>query len=67
MRPESNHIKHWHHYQPKTLRRQIYEPLSLYGTQLSHFYLMWDLDLHLDFPTNYFFFVDIIKGKEKVS
>jgi len=42
------HIRDWHHSSPKTLRWWIYGSSSLYGTQLSHFYSMWNLDSHLD-------------------
>jgi len=48
MRPEPNHIRHWHHSQPKTLRQWVYGPWSLYGALLSQFWSMWDLDSHLD-------------------
>jgi len=36
-RPESNHIRHWYHFQSKTLKLWLYESLSLYSALLSHF------------------------------
>jgi len=45
---QMRHIRHWHHSQPKTLRRWVNGPWSLYGALLSHFWSMWDLDSHLD-------------------
>jgi len=47
MRTEPNHIREWHHLQPKTLRRWVCGSSFLYVAQLSHSYPMWDLDSHL--------------------
>ena len=40
MRSEPNHIRHWHHSQPKTLRQWVYGPWSLYGALLSQYWSM---------------------------
>jgi len=48
MRSEPNHIRYWHHSQPKSLRQWVYGSLFLYSALLSHFWSMWNLDLHLD-------------------
>ena len=40
MRYEPNHIRHWHHSQPKTLRQWVYGPWSLYGALLSQYWSM---------------------------
>jgi len=44
--PESKHIRHWHHFQLKTLK-QLWS-LFLYSALLSRIWSMWDLDSHLD-------------------
>jgi len=48
MRSDLNHIRHWHHSQPKTLRQWVYGYWFLYNALLSHFWSIWDLDSHLD-------------------
>jgi len=35
MRSEPNHIRHWHHSQPKTLRQWVYGSLFLYSALLT--------------------------------
>ena len=45
MRPESNHIRHWHHSQPKTLRQWVYGSLFLYSALLSHTWILNNLPL----------------------